>query len=74
MRSFYGGEMANGGRLHMIHYFDGQRIREIEVHTYDGIIQWTEKRVPGILEPRIKWTTAKQRLTTYEKRCSSRIG
>lgn len=74
MKSYFGGCGTGGTKLHMIHYFDGQRIREIEVMTLSGNVYWTERTIPGILEIGIKWTTAKRRLASLEKQASSRIG
>ena len=74
MKSYYGGCGTGDTKLHMVHYFDGQRLREIELTTLDGNICWTEKTVPGILEPGINYRTAKRRLAAYEERCTRRIG
>lgn len=74
MKSYFGGCGTGDTMLHMIHYFDGQRIREIEVMTLAGNVYWTEKVIPGILEPGINYRTAKRRIAALEKRCTRRIG
>ena len=74
MKSYHGGCGIGDTQLHMIHYFDGFRIREIELSTLNGTICWTEKTVPGIIEVGINYRNAKRRLATYEKHCTQRIG
>lgn len=74
MKSYFGGCGTGDTKLHMIHHFDGHRIREIEVMTLSGNVYWTERTIPGILETGIKWTTAKRRLASLEKQASRRIG
>lgn len=74
MKSIYGGCGTGDTRLHMVQYFDGQRIREIELMTLEGRIYWVEKTIPGILEVGQNYRTAKRRLAALERRCSSRIG
>jgi len=74
MKSYFGGCGTGDTMLHMIEYFDGQRIRQIEVHTLSGIICWTEKTIPGILENGINFRTAKRRLASLEKKATQRIG
>jgi hypothetical protein len=74
MKSYFDGNHIGGTKLHLIQYFDGQRIREISLLTLNGNISWLERTIPGILETGIKYRTAKQRLAAYEKRCCQRIG
>jgi len=74
MKSIYGGCGTGDTQLHLIQYFDGQRIREYEVTTLYGKICWTEKTIPGILEIGTKYTNAKRRLARLEKRNTMRIG
>ena len=74
MKSYFGGCGTGDTMLHMIQYFDGQKIREIEISTLNGIIYWTEKTVPGIIEKGINYRTAKRRLAALEKKSTQRIG
>lgn len=74
MKSIYIGCGTGDTQLHMIQYFDGQRMREIECMTLYGKICWAEKTITGILENGIKYTNAKRRLATLEKRNTMRIG
>ena len=74
MTSHYNGCGTGDTSLHMIHYFDGQRVREVEVITLYGKVNWTEKTIQGILEVGMDYRTAKRRLATLEKRATQRIG
>lgn len=74
MRSIYTGKCVEGATWHLVQYFDGRRIREISVKTYEGVICWTEYELPGIIENGVNFRTAKKRLAAYENRCSRRIG
>ena len=74
MKSYYEGKTNVGAKLHMVQYFDGQRIRESSVVVVDGVISYTERIVQGILETGIPYKTAKRRLAAYEERCTRRIG
>lgn len=72
MNSIFNGHCNNGASLHMVHYFDGQRLSEVELTTLAGIISWTERTVPGILEPGIDYRTAKRRLAALEEKATRR--
>lgn len=67
MRSIYNGRGTNGTSLHTVRYFDGKRIREVEVFTLSGIICWTEKTIPGALENGMKYNTTLRRIAAIEK-------
>ena len=74
MKSYFNGNGIGGTKMHMIHYFDGFRIREVYVTTKDGVICWTENTIPNLLEVGMNYRTAKRRLTSYEEKCTRRIG
>ena len=75
MKSIYEGRHINKKTsLHMIQFFDGQDVREVELMTYDGKISWTERVIPGILEIGIDYRTAKRRIAALEKKSTMRIG
>ena len=74
MKSYFEGNAYGGSKLHTVQYFDGQRIRESSVYTYQGEIVSTERTVSGILEPGMNYRTACRRLSSYEERCTRRIG
>ena len=74
MKSYYNGKDNCNCSWHMMHYYDGRRIRENYVKVHNNIIQYVEFVLPGILETGINYKTAKKRLAAYEKRCTMRIG
>lgn len=75
MKSIYEGRHLNvKTSLHMIQFFDGQDVREVELMTCNGKICWTEKVIPGILEIGIDYRTAKRRVAALEKKSTMRIG
>ena len=72
MKSHFNGCGIGDTKLHMIHYFDGQRVREIELMTKDGIIIWTENTAYGMLEVGKNYRNALRVLKRYETRCTMR--
>ncbi len=74
MKSYYNGKDNCNCSWHMLHYFDGYRLRENYIKVYNNIIQYVEFVFPGMLETGMKYTTAKKRLAAYEKHCTMRIG
>ena len=74
MKSYFMGTGFAGSKDHMIQYFDGQRLRQSYVRTYQDEIISTERTIPGILEPGMSYRTAYRRLASYEERCTRRIG
>ena len=74
MKSIYGGcGTGENTSLHMLQYFDGRKIREIELMTHSGRISWTEREISGILEVGMDYRTAKRRIAALEKRNTERI-
>lgn len=75
MKSIFMGNGIGGTKHHLVHYFDGQRVREVSVITYQGEIYWTDTlRTLGILEPGTNYKAAKRKLAAYEEHCTRRIG
>lgn len=72
MKSYFGGCGTGDTMLHMLEYFDGQHTRQVEVFTLYGVVCWTEKTIPGILETGINYKTVKRRIAAMEKRCCVR--
>ena len=72
MKSNFGGYCTGGTQLHMVHYFDGQRVREIEIMTKDGVIIWTENPAYGMLEVGKNYRNALRVLKRYENHCTMR--
>ena len=74
MKSTFIGNAPCGTKHHMVHYFDGQRLREVCVSTLNGTIYFTERTVAGVFEEGDNYRNALRRLARYERRCSSRVG
>ena len=52
MKSYYNGKDNCNCSWHMLHYFDGYRLRENYIKVYNNIIQYVEFVFPGMLERR----------------------
>lgn len=74
MKSYYLGNGTGGTKMHMLHYFDGFRIREVFAHTHNGVVCWTDHNITGILAVGMNYRTAKRRLASLEEKATRRIG
>jgi len=72
MKSYFNGCGTGDTKLHMIEYFDGNRIRQIELFTLCDKVYWSERYIPDILEKRMDYKTVKRRIAAYEKRIMKR--
>ena len=59
-------------KWHMIHYFDGQRVREIQLMTKDDVIIWTDNPAYGMLAVGNKYRNSLKTLKRYENHCTMR--
>lgn len=75
MKSYFNGYgIDKNEKFHMIHVFDGQRVREIHCVVFGKTINWLDREIPGVIEKFMDYPTAKRRLAAYEERATRRIG
>lgn len=67
MSSYFEGRGIGGTTWHTVHFYDGQRVREVSVNVYAGNVIGLENSIPGLIETGMNYKTAKRRIAAYEK-------